>query len=186
MGMAGMSEHHRGWREAPRTKSRLHERRVGVGTPRQETGETGAAYHAWTAGHSQTPVNSFRRVKGSVIILKNHHLLESQVKIFAQDVLGLLPNNQGWGRWERVESESEVAQLCLTLCDPVDCSLSGFSVHGILQARILEWVAISFSRGSSRPRDRAPVSCIGGRCFNLWATRKAHQGESGQRCIRQD
>ena len=42
MGVAGMSEHHRGWREAPRTKSRLHERRVGVGTPRQETGETGS------------------------------------------------------------------------------------------------------------------------------------------------
>ena len=49
--------------------------------------------------------------------------------------------------------ESEVAQSCPTLCDPVDCSLSGFSVHGILQARIPEWVTISFSRGSSRPRD---------------------------------
>ena len=46
---------------------------------------------------------------------------------------------------------SEVAQLCLTLCDPVDCSPPGSSIHGILQARILEWVAISFSRGSSRP-----------------------------------
>ena len=45
------------------------------------------------------------------------------------------------------ESESEVVQLCLTLCDPVNCSLPGFSVHGILQARILEWVTISFSRG---------------------------------------
>ena len=65
------------------------------------------------------------------------------------------------------ESESEVAQSCLTLCDPVDCSPPGSSVHGILQARILEWVAISFSRGSSRPRDRTQVSCIAGRCFNL-------------------
>ena len=46
------------------------------------------------------------------------------------------------------------------------------SVHGILQARILEWVAISFSRGSSRLRDRTQVSCIAGRCFNLWATRE--------------
>ena len=53
----------------------------------------------------------------------------------------------------RSESESEVAQLCPTLCDPVDCSLPGSSVHGILQARVLEWVAISFSRGSSLPRD---------------------------------
>ena len=49
---------------------------------------------------------------------------------------------------------SEVAQSCPTLCDPMDCSLPSSSVHGILQARILEWVAISFSRGSSRPRDR--------------------------------
>ena len=46
------------------------------------------------------------------------------------------------------EGEGEVAQSCLTLCDPVDCSLPGFSIHGILQARILEWVTISFSRGS--------------------------------------
>lgn len=87
------------------------ERRVGVGTPRQETGETGAVYHAWTTGHSQTTVNSFKCVKGSVIILKNHHLLESQVKIFAQDVLGLLPNNQGWGRWERVGRDVNKTRL---------------------------------------------------------------------------
>ena len=48
-----------------------------------------------------------------------------------------------------------------TLCNAMDCSPSGSSVHGILQARILEWVAISFSRGSSRPRDWTPVSYIG-------------------------
>ena len=52
------------------------------------------------------------------------------------------------------------------------CRLPG-SVHGILQARILEWVTISFSKGSSWPRDRTRVSRIGGRCFNLWATREA-------------
>ena len=63
---------------------------------------------------------------------------------------------------------SEVAQSCLTLCDPMDCSLPGSSVHGILQARILEWVAISFSRGSSRPRDQTQVSRTGGRRFNVW------------------
>ena len=63
------------------------------------------------------------------------------------------------------ESESEVAQLCPTLCNPMDCSLSGVSVHGIFQARVLDWVAISFSRGSSRPRDWTHVSCIAGRCF---------------------
>ena len=68
---------------------------------------------------------------------------------------------------------SEVAQLCLTLCNPMHCSLPASSLHGILQVRILEWVAISFSRGSSWPRDLTRVSCIAGRCFNLWATREA-------------
>ena len=70
------------------------------------------------------------------------------------------------------EREREVAQSCPTLCDPVDCSLPGSSSHGILQAKILEWVAIPFSRGSSRPRDQAQVSCIEGRWFTLWATRE--------------
>ena len=55
----------------------------------------------------------------------------------------------------------------------MDCSLPGSCLHGILQARILEWVAIFFSRGSSRLRDRTQVSCTAGRCFNLWATREA-------------
>ena len=71
------------------------------------------------------------------------------------------------------EGEDEVAQSCPTLCDPVDCSLPGFSIHGILQSRILEWVTISFSRGSSWPRGQTRVSHIGGRCFNLWAIREA-------------
>ena len=62
------------------------------------------------------------------------------------------------------------AQPCLTLCDHVDCSSPGPSVHGILQARILEWLAIPFSRGSSQPRDRTWVSCIAGRFFIIWAT----------------
>ena len=56
--------------------------------------------------------------------------------------------------------EVKVAQLCLTLCDPMN-----YAVHGILQARILEWVAIPFSRGSSRPRNRTRVSCIAGGFF---------------------
>ncbi|ADY76802.1 PP287 [Orf virus] len=53
----------------------------------------------------------------------------------------------------KVKSESEVAQSCPTFCDPMDCSLPGSSIHGILQAKTLEWVAISFSRGSSSLRD---------------------------------
>ena len=56
------------------------------------------------------------------------------------------------------------------LCDPMDCSPPGSSVHGILQARILEWAAILFSRGSSQPRDQTWVSSIAGRFFTIWAT----------------
>ena len=66
--------------------------------------------------------------------------------------------------------ESEVTQSCLTPWDPMDCSLSGSSVHRIFQARVLEWVAISFSRGSSRPRDWTQVSHTVGRRFTVWAT----------------
>ena len=64
-------------------------------------------------------------------------------------------------------------QSCPTLCDPMDCSPPGSSVHGILQARILGWVAFPFSRGSSQPRDRTQVSHIAGRFFTSWATREA-------------
>ena len=66
-----------------------------------------------------------------------------------------------------VIGESEVAQSCPTLCDTMDCSLPGSSIHGIFQARVLEWVAISYSRGSSRPRDGTRVSRIAGRCFTI-------------------
>ena len=67
-----------------------------------------------------------------------------------------------------------VPQLCLTLCNPVDCSLPGSSVHGILPARILEWVAISYSKGSSQPTDWTWVSCIG-----RWILHHlSHQGSS--------
>ena len=65
------------------------------------------------------------------------------------------------------------AQLCLTLCDPMDCSPPVSSVHGILQARILEWVAFHFSRASSQPRDWTQVSCIAGGFFTIRATREA-------------
>ena len=60
-----------------------------------------------------------------------------------------------------------VAQSCSTLCDPMDCSPSKSSVHGILQARILEWVAFPFSRGSFPPRDLIPLSYIVGRFFSI-------------------
>ena len=63
-----------------------------------------------------------------------------------------------------------VGESCPTLWDPMDCSPPGSSVHGILQARIPEWVAIPFSRRSSQPRDLSRVSRIAGRFFTLWAT----------------
>ena len=59
-----------------------------------------------------------------------------------------------------------------SLCDPMDSSSPGSAIHGIFQARILEWAAISFSRGSSQPRDRTCVSCIADRHFTVWATRE--------------
>ena len=65
------------------------------------------------------------------------------------------------------------AQSFPTFCKPMDCSPPGFSVHGILQAIILECVAIPFPRKSSWPRDQIQVSCIAGRFFNIWATREA-------------
>ena len=70
------------------------------------------------------------------------------------------------GKWDLV------AQLYLTLCHPMDCSPPGSPVLGILQARIMEWVAIPFSRGPSQPRDWTQVSCIADRFFTIWATRE--------------
>ena len=64
----------------------------------------------------------------------------------------------------------KVAQF-VQLCDLTDCNPPVFSVHGFLQARILEWVAISYSRGSSWPRDQTQVSCIAGRLLTAWVTR---------------
>ena len=72
-------------------------------------------------------------------------------------------------------SEVKVTQSCPTLWDPMD-----YTVRGILQARIREWVAFPFSRGSSQPKDRTQVSCIASRFFTSWATREAQEYWSGQ------
>ena len=79
-----------------------------------------------------------------------------------------------------MNKEREVAQSCLTLCDPMDCSVPGFSVHGIFQARELEWVVIFFSRGSSLPKDRTQVASIVGRHFY----RLNHQGSLGKQRLK--
>ena len=79
-----------------------------------------------------------------------------------------------WGYSVRVL----VAQLCLTLCDPMDYSPSGSSVHKIFQTRILEGAAISFSRGCSWPRDWTRISCSAVRFFTIWATSEAQGNNS--------
>ena len=75
----------------------------------------------------------------------------------------------------KVKVEVFIRQSCLTLCDSMDCSSPSSFVQGILQARILKWVAISFSRAFSPSRDQTQVSCIAGRFFIIWATREAQR-----------
>ena len=75
------------------------------------------------------------------------------------------------------EMKVDVAQSCRTLCDPM-----GYTVHEILQTRILEWVAFPFSRGSSQPRDQTQVSHMAGGFFTSWATRETH-GRRIDTCI---
>ena len=70
----------------------------------------------------------------------------------------------------------KVTHSCPTLCDPMDYSLRGSPVHGILQARILKWVAILFSRGSSQPRGQTQIFWIAGEFFTVWVTREDRHG----------
>ena len=74
--------------------------------------------------------------------------------------------------WRKYSIHCLVAQLCLTVCDPMDCSPSAPLSMGILQASILEWVAMPSSRASSQPRDQTQVSCIAGGFFTVWATKE--------------
>ena len=85
-----------------------------------------------------------------------------------QTLLSCLCCFRVWQNTSNIKWYVKVAQLCPTLCDPVD-----YIVHGILQVRLLEWVAFPFSRGSPQPRDRTQVSCISGRFFTNWAIREA-------------
>ena len=86
-----------------------------------------------------------------------------------------------WQKQWSIESESEVAQSCPTLCDAMDCSLPGSSLHGILQARVLEWVAISFSKWSlGRAKNEVlgwPKSLFGFFCKMLWRNLKETFGQ---------
>ena len=98
-------------------------------------------------------------------IFSNHHIL--LVLPFLLLEYSLSPY---WQKWSEVKWNHPVVSDSVTLWT---VARSGSSVHRTLQARILEWVAISFSRGSSQPRDRTWVSCIAGRCFILWITGEA-------------
>ena len=84
-------------------------------------------------------------------------------------VMGVLALNSNF-YWDLALNQPRcvcsVTKSCPTVCDPMDCSPPSFSVHGIFQARVLEWVAIPFSRGSSRPRDGNHASYIGRRVLN--------------------
>ena len=80
-----------------------------------------------------------------------------------------------------VVRESEIAQSCPTLCDPMACSLPGSSILGIFQARILEWVAIFFSSRSSQPRDWTRIV---GRGFTVWATKEVNSNVVTWRQVR--
>ena len=101
---------------------------------------------------------------------KYRHRLQNKVMV-------TMGRSRGWDElgdwdWHIYLHVCSVTQSCLTLATyHMDCSLPGFSVHGIIQARILEWVAISFSRGSSQPRGRTYISfssCIGRQIVYHW------------------
>ena len=95
------------------------------------------------------------------------------VSLVAVDILA---QHRPWllSGWRVNSCACMLSQLCPTLCDPMGCSLPGSSIHGISHARIVEWVAISFSREFSWPRDRTHISCVSctaGKFFTIWATR---------------
>ena len=114
------------------------------------------------------------RTTGNHICFLSPHQETSQVKVWTSD-----PWRSSSGQkavspeaWQCEGGEKKwklVSQLCPIPCNSMDSSPPGSSVHGILQARVLEWVAIPFSRGSSRPRDWTWVSCTAGRLFTIWA-----------------
>ena len=128
--------------------------------------------------YNQALKMSRKRPKEKWTLLGNCLPLEEVIKVWR------LETKSNVICWEWYETQSSLSiygewfqdfgKLVFSLCDPMDCSQSGSSVHGSLQARILEWAAISFSRGSSQHRDQIQVSCIAGGFFTISATRKVH------------
>ena len=93
------------------------------------------------------------------LVGEERHLKDAS-SLFCQNLDANKLTGLGWLYYSLYFSEQACVQWCLTLCEPMDCSPPGSSVHEILQARILEWVAIPFSRGSSRPRDQNHISYV--------------------------
>ena len=110
----------------------------------------------WSSGKRAGPVRSFEELSG-----------RTYSRAMGKGETTQSRYTESFGGKNLCSSIVLAVQSCPTLCDPMDCSPPGFSVHGILQARILEWVAISFWRGSSPPRDQTQVSCTAGRFFTI-------------------
>ena len=123
---------------------------------------------------------AYRGDRGTFLFWRGHPDCESQLNVDKNESKGTAWESmailQVRGGYSLENNGSEVAQSCPTLCDLMDYSLQAPpAIHGIFQARGLEWVAISFSRGSPQPRDWTWVSRIVGRCFTVWATREARK-----------
>ena len=125
--------------------------------------------------------NSYNQILfwGLINHRKNYSKVTFKIRILDSSwCWGRIPWWLGWTTQDNVHAQ--LLQLCPTLCDPVDRSPPGSFVHGILQARIFEWVAMSSSRGSLWPGDRTHdscFSCIAGRFFTHWITWEAHAGQ---------
>ena len=109
------------------------------------------------------------RIREWIAMPSSRDLPDPGIKLASPALAGRL---YPWATWKPTPGSMcvSVVQSCSTLCNSLHCSFPGSSVQGILQARILEWVASPFSRGSSQPRDQTQVSPIAGRFFTIWAT----------------
>ena len=132
-------------------------------------------YLPWASLLPGHPISAPTQAEGQVYFLTG---IQSYQWSELPELLIILSINEMPNLSESVVKEVKVliAQSCPTPCHPIDCNSPG-SVHGILQGRILEWIAIPFSRGSSQLRDRTQVSCIADGFFTVWATREAWWNE---------
>ena len=127
--------------------------------------------HVYWVGDAIQPSHSLLSPSPPTFNLSQHQDLFKWVSSLNQ-VAKVLEFQLQLQSFQRI-GEGEVTQSCPTLCNPMDSSPSGSSIHGVFQTRILEWVAISFSRGSSWPRDRTSVSHIADRLLTNWANRES-------------